>query len=444
MGFKINFAPLNSFVRVLIICNDFPPLNSVGALRPYSWFNYFKESGAEPIVITKQWTTQIERPEDVLKHASTEKVIIENSEKGTIIRVPIELILPEKILLKYGIDKKRIWRKMLTVIYKMFSFVSFSFDKHKRLYFEARKYLQNEKPDFILITGEPFVLFKYGYLLHKEFGIPWVADFRDGWKLNHVTRHNRDMLNRFLQLWEFSFEKKYLSNCSFISSPDPYLGEALGKLHKKNIKVVYNGFEEFLNKDLSDQTKTLILTHTGTLTAGQQVEFLLQAILELHKEKKITPNDIQLNFVGLEYYPSQNTRVKNFSSIIEPYLKTSPRITRKEALMQNVSSDFLIAFTEKNYQAIFAKVYDYLAAKKPILVLPDDNGLLSNLINETKSGLTFQTIGEFKKFLLDQIQEKKTGKNMFAIFPDYEKMLFYTRKKQSEQFVRFLKENQKN
>lgn len=431
-------------MRVLIICNDFPPLNSVGAQRPYSWFNYFKEFGAVPVVITKQWTAKIERPEDVLyKNAVSEKVIIEEYEAGTIIRIPIELNLPEKILLKFGADKKRIWRKILSLIYKMFSFISLLFDKHKRLYFEARKYLQNEKPEFIIISGEPFILFKYGYLLHKEFGIPWVADFRDGWKLNHVTRYNRDILNRFLQWWEFRFEKKYLRNCSFITAPDPYLGNALGKLHKKKIKVVYNGFEEVLNKGLSDQTTTLRLTHTGTLTAGQQVEFLLQAILELHHEKKISPNEIQLDFIGIEYYPTQNSRVKNFSSIIEPYLKTSKRITRKEALIRNAGSDFLIAFTEKNYQAIFAKVYDYLAAKKPILVLPDDNGLLSNLMNETKSGLTFQTIEELKKFLLDQIQKKKTGKNMFAIFPDYEKIMFYTRKKQAEQFVRFLRENQK-
>jgi len=279
--------------------------------------------------------------------------------------------------------------------------------------------------------------------LHKEFRIPWVADFRDGWKLNHVTRHNRDMLNRLLQLWEFSFEKKYLSNCSFITAPDPYLGNALCKLHKKNIKVVYNGFEEFLNKGLADQTTTLILTHTGTLTAGQQVEFLLQAILELHNEKKITSSEIQLNFIGLEYYPAQNARVRNFNQAIEPYLKTTPRIAREEALMSNVESDFLIAFTEKNYQAIFAKVYDYLAAKKPILVLPDDNGLLSELMNETKSGLAFQTIEALKKFLLEQIQEKKICKNLFAISPDNEKMLFYTRKRQAEQLVKFLKENQR-
>ncbi|GDX51634.1 hypothetical protein LBMAG27_06810 [Bacteroidota bacterium] len=430
-------------MRVLIICNDFPPLNSVGAQRPYSWFNYFNEYGIEPTVITKQWTAKIERAEDVLKNASSEKIIIDKSEKGTVIRVPIELVLPEKILLKFGADKKRIWRKMLSLFYKMFSFVSFSFDKHKRLYFEARKYLQHEKPDFILITGEPFILFKYGYLLHKEFGIPWVADFRDGWKLNHVTRHNRDMLNRFLQSWEFHFEKKYLRNCSFITAPDPYLGTALGKLHKKNFKVVYNGFEEFLNLDLPDQSATLTLTHNGTLTAGQQVEFLLQALLELHNEKKISSAEIQLNFIGLEYYPTQYSRVKNFSNTLNSYLKTTPRIARHEALKHNVESDFLIAFSEKNYQAIFAKVYDYLAAKKPILVLPNDNGLLSELINETKSGLTFQTIEALKKFLLEQLQEKKSGKNLFTISPDNEKVLSYTRKKQAEQLVKFLKENQK-
>ena len=332
---------------------------------------------------------------------------------------------------------------MLSLIYKLFSFVSFSFDKHKRLYFEARKYLQHEKPDFILITGEPFILFKYGYLLHKEFKIPWVADFRDGWKLNHVTRYNRDIFNRFLQWWEYQFEKKYLSHCNFITAPDPYLGTALCELHKKNFKVIYNGFDGFLNKELVDQTAALILTHTGTLTAGQEVEFLLQAMLELHNEKKITPSEIQIKFIGLEYYPAQNSRVKNFDSSLEPYLKSTPRIAREQALKNNSTSDFLIAFTEKNYQAIYAKVYDYIAARKPILVLPDDNGLLGRLINETRSGIAFQNMEALKKFLLEQIQEKKTGKNRFEISPDNEIVLFYTRKNQAEQFVQTLKENQK-
>ncbi len=427
-------------MRVLIICNDFPPLNSIGALRPYSWFRWFKKSGIEPVVITKQWTTQIERPEDVLKSASSHKKITEHADYGTIMAVPVELILPDKIFLQFGEAKKRVWRKALSLLYKLLSFCFFSFDKHAALYYEARKYLRNEKADVLLITGEPFILFRYGYLLHKEFGIPWVADFRDGWKLNHVTRFNRDLTNRFLQWWEFRFEKKYLSNCAFITAPDPYLGDALAKLHNKNFKVVYNGFEKLQAENISNQSTELLITHTGTLTAGQQVEFLLQAVLELHIEKKIGIGDMQLNFVGLEYYPVQRERVKNFSTELGGYINTTPRILREEALRINYESDFLIAFTEKNYQAIFAKVYDYLAAKKPILVLPDDHGLLSNLITETRSGISFNHIEELKIFLLAQIQKRKTGEKTISISPDNEKLLFYTREKQAERLAQFLKE----
>ena len=32
-------------MKALILCNDFPPINSIGAERPYSWFLYFKENG---------------------------------------------------------------------------------------------------------------------------------------------------------------------------------------------------------------------------------------------------------------------------------------------------------------------------------------------------------------------------------------------------------------
>ena len=41
--------------KVLILCNDFPPVNSIGADRPYSWYNYFREFNIYPVIITKNW-----------------------------------------------------------------------------------------------------------------------------------------------------------------------------------------------------------------------------------------------------------------------------------------------------------------------------------------------------------------------------------------------------
>ena len=156
-------------MRVLIICNDFPPLNSIGSRRPYSWYRWFKEFGVEPIVITKQWTKKIEKQENIFKNPIEKEFQKEETEFGTIFRVPIKIIPPEKILLKNGESNLIILRKALTFIYKLFSFFSFFFDKHNGIYNQAKKYLKNEKVDVIIVSGEPFVLFRYGYLLSKKF-----------------------------------------------------------------------------------------------------------------------------------------------------------------------------------------------------------------------------------------------------------------------------------
>jgi len=427
-------------MRVLIICNDFPPLNSIGSRRPYSWYRWFKEFGVEPIVITKQWTEKIEKQENIFKNPIEKKFQKEETEFGTIFRVPIKIILPEKILLKNGESKLIILRKALTFIYKLFSFFSFFFDKHNGIYIQAKKYLKNEKVDVIIVSGEPFVLFRYGYLLSKKFGIPWVADFRDGWKLNHVAAFKKDSLNKFLQLWEFYFEKKFIKNCSFITAPDPYLGEALGKLHNKKWKVVYNGFEEIQIHNLPNNSPCLILTYSGTLNPGQRLEFLLHAILELHLENKIRPSDLKLNFIGIEYFKEQYLRLINFNDIISKYIYTTDRVSRNDALIINAKSDFLIAFTEKYYQVIPAKVFEYFACKKPILILPSDNGLLYNLVNETKSGICFNTINELKFFLIEQIQKKNEKKEIYKVEQDDIKIAAYSRRKQSESMINFIKE----
>ena len=39
--------------KVLIFAHDFPPLTSIGAMRPESWYNHFSDYGLFPIIITQ-------------------------------------------------------------------------------------------------------------------------------------------------------------------------------------------------------------------------------------------------------------------------------------------------------------------------------------------------------------------------------------------------------
>ena len=83
-------------MKVLIICNDFPPLNSIGAERPFSWFAYFKKFGHDVTVITKDWGK--------LDAESTSLMEYLEATEGELIRVPNQTFLPQRIFEKHGAD----------------------------------------------------------------------------------------------------------------------------------------------------------------------------------------------------------------------------------------------------------------------------------------------------------------------------------------------------
>ncbi|TSA50983.1 MAG: hypothetical protein D4R43_01460, partial [Sphingobacteriales bacterium] len=427
-------------MKVLILCNDFPPLNSIGAQRPYSWFKFFKQNGIEPIVVTKRWQGGNTKHEDIMKPSEDKKILIEEFEEGTVIRVPIVNTPHERIILKHGLNKSKFLRKAFAFSYKILQFPFFRFDKHAGIYFAARDYLKKNNVDFIIATGEPFVLFRYGNLLSKEFHIKWSADYRDSWKLNHVNFYLNDPLSKFFKWWEWKFEKRFVSTASFISSTEPLLAKTNADLHGKKGKIIYNGFDEFFHpKEIFQPKSKLLLSHTGTLTIGQRIEFLLQAIKELDEEKKISPDDLELRFIGLEYFPEMLQRVMNYDEQVKKYLSSTLRVSRNEALQMNSESDYLIALSEKHFKTIFAKTYDYLSVKKSILVIPDDQSILSKLVSDLDAGTSFKEIETLKKFLLEKISLKKKGQLDTRVNIDETKTKFYTREQQAKIFAEKLK-----
>lgn len=432
---------MDTELKVLILCNDFPPLNSIGAQRPWYWFRYFKELGIEPVVITKNWKGLSATPEEIVRNVGESKEVTEAHEYGTIIRAPIILNPSERMLLKHGLNSHVLRRRILTFIYKTLSFVSFAFDSHRSIYTSARKYLQNHKADIIIATGEPFILFRYAHLLSSEFNIPWVADYRDGWYLNYVIRQQTNFFGKWLREYEKTIEKKIIRTAQCITSTDPILSSALGHMHHKPYYVVYNGFEKFYDTLAQpDKGLPLVLTHSGTLTSGQRAEVLLQAVKELFEEHKIQESDIRIQLIGIEYFPEQLKRFTTFKGIPSSCIRTSPRLSRDEVIRINQASDYLLIFTDKKFKWISAKAYDYLACRRPILVMPDDYSIMASLVNQLQAGIVLNEVEEIKHFILSAIEKKKRAEPLAAYQLNEEGALFYTRKEQTRVMARLLRE----
>jgi len=392
--------------KILILCNDFPPINSIGAERPYSWYLYFREFGLDSVVITKNWTTNGNNPfNQVGKNR-----LVEETNEGVIIRAKSHLT-PSHYFFRLFRKRLSFFRKGLTFIEKILAF-QFSFlDQHISIYNEARRYIKANKIDLIITTGEPFLLFKYGYLLKKEFNIKWIADYRDGWSLNHVRSVKKDMLNSFIWRNEFKFEKKYTKTADLITTVDPGLARKIGHLTHKKVEVVYNGFWEYYDNKIGSVNKVkLVFNHTGTLTIGQRLEFLLDTIVELKKEKQITERDFRLNLIGLEYFPDQMLRLQPYMKTIGEFIHTTPRLPKNEAVAMNLEADYLVNFTDENYSAIYAKTYDYIACQKPILVIPGDGNLLDEMITTKKLGYILNS----KEELINFIKQPDTTTDVFS------------------------------
>ncbi len=165
---------------LLILAYDFPPYVSVGGLRPYSWYEYLHEFDIYPVVVTRQWGNKHGNHLDYVEKSDLPYTITETSETGTIIRTPYSPNMANKLLLRYGDNRFKLLRKMITGWFEMAQWF-FNVGPKAGLYHGAKRYLKRNKVDAIIATGDPFVLFRYASKLSKEFHIPWIADYRDPW-----------------------------------------------------------------------------------------------------------------------------------------------------------------------------------------------------------------------------------------------------------------------
>jgi glycosyltransferase involved in cell wall biosynthesis len=406
--------------KILILCNDFPPINSIGADRPYSWYLYFKEFGLYPIVITKNWITDGNDSMPIIGNVT----IHEKTEFGEVIRVRNRHIPSTKFSTKFG-NRFKIIRKALSFLEITFGYYIPWLDRHKSVYYEAKKYLKKNKVDLILATGEPFILFQYCKKLKNKFGIKWIADYRDGWYLNHIRTHQKDIFNQFIKNWELIIEKKIVKDANLIVTVDPEMASRLSSLLQKKVEVIYNGFWDFHEENhINRKDNKLIINHTGTLTPGQQLELFLDALKELFEENKISKNNFQFNLIGLEYFPNQMKRLLPYKNMINEIVFTTPRLPKLEAIKLNGTANYLLNFTDPSLSAIYAKTFDYIASKKNILVVPGDGKLLENLVLDNNLGFILNSKEEIRSFLLNPTTILLTEKNINQ----------FTRKKQAEEF----------
>lgn len=418
--------------KVLILAFDFPPYNSIGAQRPYSWYKYLHEFNWHPIVVTRHWDRAINSPIDYILDSINKETIEEKKDLGIVIRAPFYPNLRDKLLIKFGFDRFSIIRKVLTIFYKLGEFLFWPLDNRKTIYFAANSYLKDNKVDAIIATGEPFILFKYGYKLSEQHNIPLFLDYRDGWTTN--TLRNESFIDRLLNQFLFSkLEQKYAAISKHVFTAAPvYKSQLSTIINQGKISVLFNGyFEENFGHLKPQKTEVFTISYAGLIYPFQPIETFLEGV-ELFLDR--TKANIRLNFFGLNFYEEQVQRIEKFENLYK-YFNITDRLPHSELPNHLIKSDLLLLLASPEEERLAAKIFEYIAYKRPVLLVKNDNGILESILKQTNSGLFCNNANEVAKAIERSYQEWQQKGEVSCHSKNIEQ---YSRKEQTRRLAELL------
>lgn len=437
-------------LKVLILAYDFPPYVSVGGLRPYSWYKYFREFGIDPVVITRQWSNSYGNQLDYIAPGTSDSAIIEDNELGTIIRTPYHSNLSNRILLNNGERKWRLIRKVNSAFFEVAQFY-IPVGPKIQLYHAANRYLKAHKVDLILATGDPFVLFHYAKKLSNVYKTPWVADYRDPW-----SHHKENTRSFFVKLWLKSLEKRIVSQSICATTVSAFVQHKINEISPElPISIVPNGFdpEAILGlNEIKPLQNVLRFAFVGTIYEWHPLELFFEQLNRFVSNHEMV---LEVNFYGTNKtewiidfiqctYPNLVGKVNAFGAM------------PNQALLKTLASHHvMILFNYYSY--LGTKIFDYLAIKRQILLCfehdpvaealrkrffsikekgNENAQLQADLLRKTNGGIVVRD-AEHLQHVLTSLQEEflQTG-NIACFSRDIEQ---YSRKIQVERLASLIK-----
>ncbi len=409
---------------MLILCYDFPPLSSAGSNRPYSWFIHARKYGCEPIVVTRRWAPDTITILDKSKGDKKSRIEKEVSEKGIIYYATHQMTYKDRLILKYGLNKKNFQRRLISMYERIFRWIlSFADDKYY-LYKAAEKAVANEKPDIIIATGEPFILFKYAYKLHKKYNIPWIADYRDGWYTNH-TKIDGGLIDRLIRKMELMLERRYIKSTLFFCMVSQVLAETIQKeVYPQKAFILSNGAEldYFKNTIPFKEDVPFVLVYTGIVYDFSYVDLFIEGLDRFVSEVK--PTDFQVQFYGIEYMKNAGVnKISDYAKTHPQWVAIKGRLPRQEIIRHQLGATVLLSFiSHSQEQGIMgSKTYEYIATGRPVLTVQSTPGKTTTLFPGRNFQYFANNADEVYQLLKWFYERYKRGENLATGITDEEK-----------------------
>ena len=252
----------------------------------------------------------------------------------------------------------------------------------------AKKLLAaGEQFDAVLTSSPPHSTQLIGLELKRRHGLRWLADLRDPWT---DIYYYKDLHHTPLAAWlDARYERRVLTQADvvLVTSPETkrlFLTK-LPALPAAKFHVLPNGYDESdFYQPSQPPHDCLRITHTGTITELYRIEQLLRAVAACAALNPDVP--LRLRFVGQVSTELRGQIARAGLLTSTEFLGFVPHDKSVEHLLNSSALLMAIPDVPRNLGILPGKIFEYLAANKPILCVGPAGSDADNLLQECGAG----------------------------------------------------------
>jgi len=396
--------------NVLILTYYWPPTGGAGVHRWLKFVKYLRRFGWEPIVYTP------ENPEPPLLDPSLENDIPQGlTVLKTRIWEPYSLYKkfvgrpPDKGFQAGFLSEQKVPKRKqdLSVWIRGNFFIP---DARKYWIRPSVKYLSaylKEVPvQVVITTGPPHSLHLIGLKLKQKLNIPWVADFRDPW--TGIDFYSRLKLTRAADRKHHRLEQQVIMQADAVITVSHGMKIDFRKYRQNGIHVITNGYDpEDIPSVPVEPAGDFLITHLGSVNADRNPHAFWKAVSESLQENEPFKKHLRIRFIGKT---DVTVRASILEHGLENYVELCPPVPHEQVftLLKQSRLLFLPVNRTPNAASILTgKLYEYLAAGRPVLGIGPEDGEMARILEETGAGRVchWDSPDRIKSFL-EEIFEK--------------------------------------
>lgn len=345
--------------RILLVAYFYPPLNSIGARRPSALAKWLRRRGHDVTVLTSVQS-------GVDSDDAEQGVVRTRDLLATRLnwRGQSQAVATGRSDAAWDPDPG-IWGKLFVPDVQVISWLPFlvpaAWRLHRRHPFDA------------VISTAPLEVGHAAGVALRRAGAAWIADFRDGWRFEAPRD---DWPTAVQRRFDDLLERRAVRRADAVVTVTEPLSADLRRRHGIAVETITNGFDpdeaaavspaaHDVDRD-ADPAK-LTLVHTGGLGAERTLEPLLTALARLADEDPAIRDRVEVVLAGQQ---TATERALYADPAHAPFVRHLGYVERGRSLALQRAADVLVLVTSgvRTGEAT-GKLYEYLAARRPILVL---------------------------------------------------------------------------